>query len=125
MALTAALSLRAAGASLHAIAEQLGVSEPSVAAMIERAMKNHADPNDVRSARKLELARLDLLQMPLWARFQLSKGYDDDALMSLIRIILMRAKIMGLITKQVHATHEFVNREDLVTEIEAFLAGES
>lgn len=87
------VELRRAGFTLARIAEEVGYADPSgpfqALARYYKRIESEANEHD----RAQELERLDRLQVALWPRA--IKG-DDRAVSTILRIMEMRAKIMGL-----------------------------
>jgi hypothetical protein len=89
-----AVQLRIAGASLVQIAERLGYADASGAhRAITRALKAMLPEEDRQTARRLELARLDRLEMAAWPH---ALAGDQAASGTIIRCVGMRAKLLGL-----------------------------
>lgn len=89
-----ALQLRQAGATLKQVAVELGFNEPSQAhALVMSALKTIL-PDETRDEyRRLELARLDRLQMGHWTA---AINGDDKAAVVVLRCMAARAKLLGL-----------------------------
>jgi AraC-like DNA-binding protein len=92
-----AVQLRVAGASLQQIADTVGFANPSGAhAAIMRALREMLPEQERADARRLEIAKLDRLEMAAWPR-AMGAGEDADrAAGTILRCISMRAKILGL-----------------------------
>lgn len=89
-----AVQLRIAGASLQQIADRVGYAHPSGAHQaITRALAEMLPDSTRAEARRLELARLDRLEMNAWPR---ALGGDEKAEATILRCIGMRAKLQGL-----------------------------
>ena len=89
-----AVQLRVAGASLAQIAERVGYSHPSGAHQaIVAALKEMLPEQERADARRLELAKLDRLEMNAWPR---ALAGDEKAEATILRCIGMRAKLLGL-----------------------------
>jgi hypothetical protein len=83
-----------AGASLSTIAERVGYSHPSGAHQAIMAGLREILPEQERSdARRLELAKLDRLEMAAWPQ---ALAGDDRAAATILRCVQMRAKLLGL-----------------------------
>ena len=88
-----ALELRRAGFTLQRIADEVGYADPSGA---KKAIKRYYDRLEAEANefnRSEELERLDRLQVALWNRA--IKG-DEKAIRTVLRIMELRAKILGL-----------------------------
>lgn len=90
-----ALELRKAGATLHQIAAQTGVSHEQSRKDLQRAMADLlAEQNaSAEELRALELERLERLHIALWK--QATDGHHG-AIDRLLRIAERRAKLLGL-----------------------------
>lgn len=90
-----ALDLRKAGATLHQIAAQTGVSHEQARKDLQRAMADLlAEQNaSAEELRALELERLERLHLALWP--QATQGHQG-AVDRLLRIAERRAKLLGL-----------------------------
>jgi hypothetical protein len=89
-----AVQLRVAGATLTQIAERLGYADASGAhRAITRALKEMLPEEDRQAGRRLELAKLDRLEMSAWPN---ALAGDDKAANVILRCIGMRAKLLGL-----------------------------
>jgi hypothetical protein len=87
------LELRRAGFTLQRIADEVGYADPSGA---KKAIKRYYDRLEAEANehnRSEELERLDRLQVALWNRAV--KG-DDKAIRTVLRIMELRSKILGL-----------------------------
>lgn len=92
-----AIQLRIAGANLTQIAQRLGYKNPSGAHQaIMAALRDMLPEQDRADARRLELAKLDRLEMSAWNR-ALGDGEDaDKAAYTILRCIGQRSKLLGL-----------------------------
>lgn len=91
-----AVQLRIAGASLAQIAERVGYADPSGAhRAITAALREMLPEQDRAEARRLEIAKLDRLEMAAWNR-ALGGDEPDKAAATILRCIGMRAKLLGL-----------------------------
>lgn len=92
-----AVQLRIAGASLAVIAERVGYADPSGAQKaIMSALRQMLPEQERDDARRLEIAKLDRLEMAAWTR-ALAGGEDaDKAASTILRCVGMRAKLLGL-----------------------------
>lgn len=89
-----AVQLRVAGASLAQIAERVGYSHASGAHQAITAALREMLPDQERAdARRLELAKLDRLEMAAWPN---ALSGDDRAATTILRCVGMRAKLLGL-----------------------------
>jgi AraC-like DNA-binding protein len=89
-----AVQLRIAGANLTQIARQLGYADASGAhRAITRALKVMLPEQERSQARRLELAKLDRLEMAAWPH---ALAGDQAASGTIIRCVGMRAKLLGL-----------------------------
>lgn len=89
-----AVQLRLAGASLAQIAARVGYADPSGAhRAITRALRAMLPEQERADARRLEIAKLDRLEMAAWPH---ALGGDDRAAATILRCIGMRAKLQGL-----------------------------
>ena len=90
-----ALKLRIAGSSIRQIAEALGVTVPSAAGLVNRALADLAEETRESAIRlrSLELARLDELIAAHWP-YAMEADAQSSALV--LRAIAERAKIAGL-----------------------------
>ncbi len=87
------LSLRRAGATYGAIAQQLGYANRSSAhAAYARALAREIAPN-IREVRELEAARLEQLQLGIWGK---AMAGDVRAAEVVVKIMERRAKLFGL-----------------------------
>ena len=91
------LSLRLAGATHAQIGAQLGISESQACRIAKRVeARLRAESADVAlSLREKELARLDAIYIPAYARAS-GKAGDDPAALTCLRIMERRAKLLGL-----------------------------
>lgn len=92
-----AVQLRIAGASLAQIAARVGYADPSGAHQaIMSALRAMLPEQERDDARRLEIAKLDRLEMAAWNR-ALAGGEDaDKAASTILRCITTRAKLLGL-----------------------------
>lgn len=89
-----AVQLRIAGASLAMIAERVGYAHPSGAHQaITRALREMLPDETREDLRRLEIAKLDRLEMNAWPR---ALAGDEKAEATIIRAIGLRAKLLGL-----------------------------
>lgn len=89
-----AVQLRIAGASLQQIAERVGYSHASGAhAAITSALREMLPEQERADARRLELAKLDRLEMAAWPA---ALTGDDRAQATILRCVAMRSKLLGL-----------------------------
>lgn len=89
-----AIQLRVAGASLAVVAKECGYADPSGAHQAIVAGLREILPDQDRSdARRLELAKLDRLEMAAWP---LALRGDDRAAATILRCVQTRAKLLGL-----------------------------
>lgn len=89
-----AVQLRVAGASLQTIADRVGYSHPSGAhAAITSALREMLPEQERTDARRLELAKLDRLEMAAWPA---ALTGDDRAQGTILRCVSMRSKLLGL-----------------------------
>jgi hypothetical protein len=88
-----ALELRKAGVTFDVIAQRLGYAHPSGAyrAVMSGIQKTLQQPAD--ELRQLELARLDAMLTGLWTG---ARQGNHSAVMSVLRIMERRAKLLGL-----------------------------
>jgi AraC-like DNA-binding protein len=88
-----ALELRKAGETLQQIADQLGYANPSaVYAAIRRTLDQIVVPA-VEEYRKMELERLDALQLAVWPA---ARRGDYQAIDRVLKIMERRARLLGL-----------------------------
>lgn len=93
-----AFELRKTGASYELIAEKLGyASAKSAESSIRRVLSSKYKPDDVEDVVRMELARLDALQLIAWRR---AKNGDLSALDRILKIMERRAKYLGLDTTE-------------------------
>lgn len=89
-----AVQLRIAGASLQQIAERVGYAHASGAHQaITAALRQMLPEQERADARRLELAKLDRLEMAAWPQ---ALAGDDRAAGTILRCIDRRAKLLGL-----------------------------
>lgn len=89
-----AVQLRLAGASLVQVADRLGYADASGAQRaIMREIREMIPDEDRADLRRLEVARLDRLEMNAWPR---AMAGDEKAEATILRCIGMRAKLLGL-----------------------------
>jgi hypothetical protein len=97
-----AVQLRVAGATLTQIAERLGYVHASGAHQaIMAALRDMLPEQERADARRLELAKLDRLEMSAWPRAlntdpQAPPGDADKAAFTILRCISQRSKLLGL-----------------------------
>src|SRR4029077_5628141 len=94
---TQAVQLRVRGASLAQIAETVGYANATSAhKAIMSALRDMLPDDDRNDARRLELAKLDRLEMAAWNR-ALGDGEDADrAAATILKCVNQRAKLLGL-----------------------------
>lgn len=93
-----AFELRKTGASYELIAEKLGYANAkSAESSIRRVLNSRYDADDVEQVVKMELERLDALQLIAWRR---AKEGDLSALDRILKIMERRAKYLGLDVKE-------------------------
>lgn len=90
---TQAVQLAASGLSYDVIAEQLGYTHRSAARKAVVGALRARTVEAVDELRELEVQRLDSLQRALWER---ALGGEQRAVDSVVRIIMTRAKLLGL-----------------------------
>lgn len=91
-----AFELRRQGKSFYQIAEIMELPEARVAGMVSgaiRAAANLVSTTEKRELMALEISRLDELQSAVWP---LAVSGDTRAIDSTLKIIQMRAKMLGL-----------------------------
>jgi hypothetical protein len=116
-----AIQLRIAGVDLTTIADRLDYSSPqAVSVDITRALEQttKALQVDADQLRAIELERLDRLQAGVWTR---AINGDDKAVLSALRIMQRRARLLGLdapVKVKTEVTSELDREiEDLVTRL--------
>lgn len=93
-----ALTLRMAGANLQQVAEQCGYSHPSGAHQaIMRALRTILPEQTREEGRRMELAKLDRLEMSNWSA---ALQGDDRAAAVILRCIDTRIRMLGLAAPQ-------------------------
>lgn len=91
-----AVQLRIAGVSLAQIAERVGYANASGAHQaIMSALRQTLPDQERDDARRLELAKLDRLEMSAWNR-ALGGVEPDKAATTILRCVAMRSKLLGL-----------------------------
>lgn len=91
-----AVQLRIAGVSLAQIADRIGYANASGAHYAIMAALRMMLPDQERDdARRLELAKLDRLEMSAWNR-ALGGDEPDKAATTILRCVAMRSKLLGL-----------------------------
>jgi hypothetical protein len=92
---TKALTLRKAGATFQAIGQALGCSEQRAHAIIsqELARLNKTRAEEAAAVTRLELERLDALQLGVW---QKALDGDLDCIATVVRLMQRRAALLGL-----------------------------
>lgn len=90
-----ALELRKAGATYDDIGKQLGISKHAAYKHVMAALKEIREEvaEDARDVLRLELERLDYMQMRLWQQVQ--QGHNG-AVDRVLRIMERRAKLLGI-----------------------------
>lgn len=118
-----ALVLRLAGASYPEIARQLGLAGPgSSYKIVQKALKaTYQEPAD--EVRKLELERLDRLQLAIWGQATGSKDKppDHQALDRVLKIQSLRMALLGIdarTTIQVEQHRELKGRVEALEQID-------
>lgn len=92
-----AVQLRIAGANLTQIAERVGYANASGAHQaIMAALRDMLPEQERADARRLELAKLDRLEMSAWNRALGDSEDADKAATTILRCINTRAKLLGL-----------------------------
>lgn len=97
-----AVELKIAGASEEQIAKQLGTSQKKVSALLDEATERMQEKfaRDVEKARRIEISRLDMLQLALWPHAVGIKSEDRKpdyaAVDRVLKIISERSKLRGL-----------------------------
>lgn len=91
---TRVLELRAAGLTEQQIADQMGLTQQGVSAIITRALKKWAEESGekVEEIRAMKLFELDQLKRAVWAK---AIQGDLKAIREAVRIIQVQAKIAG------------------------------
>ena len=90
---TRALELRAEGLGYQAIAEAVGYANRGTAHKVIAEALEARESQDVDFLRQIEVGRLDAIHAALWPA---AIAGDVGAVMSLLRIIDMRCKVLGL-----------------------------
>lgn len=114
-----ALRLRMAGASYQAIADQLGMKVRQTAFDAVQRELNRLTTEVSEKARRIELERLDRLQLALWPA---ATGGDVEAARAVLQIMDRRARLLGLDKPQrVDIYHQLIDaaREAGLSEAEA------
>jgi hypothetical protein len=93
-----ALSLRLAGATYEEIGRQLGCSAPGALHLVTRAVRD-AGRDPAEQLLRLELDRLDRLQLGVWQR---ALNGDVEAMDRVLKLMGRRAKLLGLDMPQRH-----------------------
>ena len=93
-----ALELRKAGATYREIGNALGISDVGAAKALRRAIRklNERTVEQAAVVRRLELERLDRMQLALWNRATDIKNPDLKAVDRVLKIMDHRAKLLGL-----------------------------
>jgi hypothetical protein len=94
-----ALGLRASGATYRQIADVLKIDKMTAWRLVTEESAN-AIQETAREILELELTRLDQLQMGLWAK---AINGDVQAVIAVLRIMDMRAKLLGLYDRAAEA----------------------
>lgn len=94
-AMQKALQLRIAGAPYAHIGRHLGISAAGAYKLTQAAIRM-AVIEPAEELRRIELERLDMLQARWWPRAL----EDERALALLLRILEMRARLLGLYTEE-------------------------
>jgi len=122
------LRLRIAGASYRIIAEELGISRERVRKIVVEMLSTLSDVTDElrEELRRLELERLDRMQLALWAN---AMQGDYAAVDRILKIMQRRAELCGLDAERkgelaiVHPTiHEIIARfmpKEMTDEVDA------
>ena len=106
-----ALQLRIGGATLDAIASTLGYAQRANAMRdIDKAIDSITRP-DALSLVKVEMERLDAMQLSIWLK---AKAGDFNAIDRLLKIMQRRAKLLGL-DAPTRAEHTGANGGPIVT----------
>lgn len=92
-----ALELIAEGKSYDEVAQAVGYAHRGSAHKAVFKALNEREVQGVDELRRLEVDRLDALQHALWAN---ALGGDLDAAHAVLRIIELRARLLGLMTKK-------------------------
>lgn len=89
------MTLRKAGYTEQAIADQLGLTQPAVHRSIVTSIKElvRSVNEDTEEYRAIELARLEQLQQSIWAK---ATAGDLQAIDRVIRISERRSRLLGL-----------------------------
>lgn len=87
------LELRRAGATLQAIADQLGYKGPSSVHKVLKTAMREILREPAEELRKLEYERLERMTLAVWA--QATKGHMG-AIATVVRLMERRAKLLGL-----------------------------
>jgi len=106
------LKLRRAGLSINDIAREVGVATNTVRRYIERGLRElkEARIEDVEMLRDLELERLEAIYARLAPR-ALGESPDLAYVDRLLRVIELRARILGLLAPPVHLSRHEVNQQ--------------
>jgi len=106
------MRLRRAGLSINDIARHTGVATNTVRRYIERGLRElkEARLEDVEILRDLELERLDAIYARLAPR-ALGEHPDLAYVDRLLRVIELRARILGLLAPPVHLSRHEVNQQ--------------
>ena len=106
------LRLRRAGLSINGIARHTGVATNTVRRYIERGLRElkEARLEDVEMLRDLELERLDEIYACLAPR-ALGDPPDLAYVDRLLRVMELRARILGLLAPPVHLSRHEVNQQ--------------
>jgi hypothetical protein len=119
----AALVMQRQGKTLWEIADALGLSQSHTASAIRTALgeaQTLVDEASKRELLSLELSRLDALQSALW---QEAMAGDTKSTDSILKIITMRAKMLGLVdTTDTATSRTVVVTGDSTSYIEALRA---
>ena len=106
------LRLRRAGLSINDIAREVGVATNTVRRYIERGLRElkEARLEDTEMLRDLELERLDAIYARLAPR-ALGESPDLAYVDRLLRVMELRARILGLLAPPVHLSRHEVNQQ--------------
>ena len=106
------LKLRRAGLSINDIARHMGIATNTVRRYIERGLRElkEARLEDVEMLRDLELERLDAIYARLAPRV-LSANPELAYVDRMLRVIELRARILGLLAPPVHLSRHEVNQQ--------------
>lgn len=87
------VKLRRGGLTWDMIADRVGYASPSAAHFAYQRAAKRVVQEDIEAIRQVETERLDLMQSAVWGKVL---GGDVSSIMTVVRIMERRAKLLGL-----------------------------